>query len=311
MLPKRESEKPKVIEYLYELYQQGKIPEGIVTSSQVQQGIAATGAKLGRANPANFIKDIVRSENANTIWPESLKQKRVTARQRYGAMRVFQFIPYTTEQNEPFPDRFLPSDTTNNYEMQSVSMPFAARRLGRREETWLTQIVVNLRLIETQMAIFSPQLRAKVRDVTHLQMGMKTQPEIDAVYLATFGETEALESDTNQHMLISCEAKQLGQRILEDQIREQVAKAMEITRKLKSPTIDAVKPMAIKVVQRDFSTGREAAIYIVEFEQVDRAQFESQWANSSSEPERLYKMPLLLASDTIYRITPQVSGLNG
>ena len=97
-------------------------------------------------------------------------------------------------------------------------------------------------------------------------MGMKTQPEIDAVFLAAFGGTEALGVATDLHMLISCEAKQLGQRILEDQIREQVAKAMEITRKLKSPKIDAVKPIAIKVVNHEFTTGKEGAIHVVEFE---------------------------------------------
>jgi hypothetical protein len=310
MLPKRESEKPKVIEHLYDLYECGQIPEGIVTSSQVQRGITATGARLGKANPANFIKDVIRSENANSIWPETLKQKRVTARQRSGETRAFQFVPYAEGQDEPFPDRFPPSDATNIYHVQSASMPFAARRLGRREETWLTQIVVNLRLIETRLSIFSPQLRTRVRDVTHLQMGMKTQPEIDAVFLATFGKTEALGVATDLHILVSCEAKQLGQRILEDQIREQVAKAMDITRKLKSPKIDAVKPIAIKVVNREFATGKEAAIHIVEFEHIDRTLYMDEWANSPTEPERLHAMPLVSVSDTICRIMPPVSGLN-
>jgi hypothetical protein len=310
MLPKKESEKPKVVEYLHSLYEQGKIPDGIVTSDQVIKAIAATGAVLGKANPANFVKDIVRSENANAIWPESLKRKRVSARQRYGGTRVFQFVPYVKEQIEPFPDRFMPNQQTHIHTVQSASRSFVARRLGRKEETWLTQIVVNLRLIESQLSIFSPQLRSRVRDVTHLQMGMKTQPEIDAVFLATFGETEKLKSATGLHMLISCEAKQFGQRILEDQIREQVAKAMEITRKLKTPQIEAVKPMAIKVVEHKFPTGKERAIHMVEFEHIGRTQYESAWANSATSEERLYTMPLVSVSDTIYRIMPPVSGLN-
>ena len=258
MLPKKESEKPRVIEHLYDLYERGEIPDGIVTSSQVLEAIASTAAVLGKANPANFIKDVIRTENANAIWPNSLKKKRVSARQRYGDTRVFQFVPYAEGQNEPFPDRFVPREKTNLHDVQSASMSFVARQLGRREETWLTQIVVNLRLIESQLSIFSPQLRRRVRDVTHLQMGMKTQPEIDAVFLATFGKTEKLKSATDLYMLVSCEAKQLGQRILEDQIREQVAKAMEITRKLKTPQIDAVKPMAIKVVDHLLSSSERA-----------------------------------------------------
>jgi hypothetical protein len=310
MLPKRESKKPPVIEYLYDRYEQGKIPDGIVTSSQVVEAIAATGAGLGKVNPANFIKDIVRSENANAIWPDSLKQKRVSGRQRYGGTRVFQFVPYAEGQNEPFPDRFPPGEKTNIYDVQSASMSFVARRLGRREETWLTQIVVNLRLIESQLSIFSPHLRGRVRDITHLQMGMKTQPEIDAVFLATFGQTEKVESVTNLHMLVSCEAKQLRQRILEDQIREQVAKAMEITRKLKTPQIDAIKPMAIKVVDHEFPMGKERAIHIVEFKHIGRTQYEKEWADSASSQERLYTMPLVSVSDTIYRIMPPIAGLN-
>lgn len=311
MLPKKESEKPKVIEHLYHLHQQARMPDGIVTSSQIVEAITTTRASLGTANLANFLKDIIRSENANAIWPNSLKRDRVSARQRYGGTRVFQFVPYAQEQFEPFPDRFSPNEKTNLHIVQSASMPFLARRLGRREETWLTQIVVNLRLVESQLSIFSPQLRNRLRDVTHLQMGMKTQPEIDAVFLATFGKSEKLSSPTTLHMLISCEAKQFGQRILEDQIREQVAKAMEITHGLKKTApIGAVKPMAIKVVEHGSSTGKERAIHIVEFDHIDRTRYEEKWAKSAEDEERLYKMPLDCVSDTVYRIMPSISGLN-
>ena len=310
MLPKKLSEKPKVIEHLFELYERGDIPEGIVTNSHVQQAIFATEANLSTANPANFIKDVIRGNSANATWPASLKSKRISARQRYGGTRVFQFVQYAEGQQEPFPDRFPPGDATNIYRVQSASMPFAARRLGRREETWLTQIVVNLRLIETQLSIYSPQLRSRVRDITHLQMGLKTQPEIDAVFLATLDPTKKRTSATDLHMLITCEAKQFGQRILEDQIREQIAKAMEITRKLKSPTIDAVKPMAIRVVKHNFSSATERAIHIVEFEHINRARYDDEWANSPADQERLYYLPLMPVSDTIYRVMPRISGLN-
>lgn len=310
MPPKKKSQKTSVFERLHDLYEQDKIPGGVVTSGQVIQAITNSETGLSIANPANFVKDVIRSKNANEIWPESLKQKRVSARQRYGETRVFQFVPYAVGQDLPFPDRFVPSEKTNLYEVQSASIPFAARRLGRKEETWLTQIAVNLRLIESQLSIFSPQLRGRVRDITHLQMGMKTAPEIDAVFLATFGETDKLKSATDLHMLISCEAKQMGQRILEDQIREQVAVAMEITSKLKVPDIEAIKPIAIKVVEHEFPEGKERAIYIVEFKHIGRTEYATQWANSATEEERLYTMPLVSVSDTIYRVMPPVSGLN-
>jgi hypothetical protein len=78
MLPKKVSAKPKVVEHLYDLYGRGEIPEGIVTNSHVQQGITATSANLSTANPANFIKDVIRGKNA------LLKAKGISARQHYG-----------------------------------------------------------------------------------------------------------------------------------------------------------------------------------------------------------------------------------
>jgi hypothetical protein len=160
-----------------------------------------------------------------------------------------------------------------------------------------------------QLSIFSPLCR-RVRDVTHLQMGMKTQPEIDAVFLASYGEDELLHSSTSLYMLISCEAKQIAQRILEDQIREQVAKAMSITTAIETPKIDAVKPMAIKVVEYDFGGIMEKAIYVVEFAQITRDVFNSEWASSHDDEEKLYAMPLESVSDTIYRVMPHIGGLN-
>jgi len=309
MLPKNESEKPAVIEYLYSKYEKGELPDRLVTSDQIREAIGTTKAKLGKANQANFLKDIVRSENANSIWPKTLIEKGISARQRYGEKRVFQFIEFSGDQKEPFPDRFPIDKSTETHRIQSASLPFAARQLGRKEESWLTQVVVNLRLIETQLSVFSP-LRSRVRDVFHLRMGMKTQPEIDAVFLASYGATQKLKSPTNLHMLVTCEAKQVNQRILEDQIREQVAIALKVTGKIQNPRINAVKPMAIKVVKLSFKDKKEKAIYIVEFSHIDRGDFEAKWSKSSPSDERLYSMPLEAVSKTVYRITPPISGLN-
>ncbi len=143
-----------------------------------------------------------------------------------------------------------------------------------------------------------------------MQTGMKTQPEIDAVFLASFGAKASLNSKTDLHVLISCEAKQINQRILEDQIREQVAKAMQITKHIKTPEIDAVKPMAITVKKMSFDGKSENAIYLVEFEHITRKDFEKKWLAKSDADERLYAMPLKAVSQTLYRIAPPVSGLN-
>jgi hypothetical protein len=309
MPTKSESEKPRVVEYLYDKYRRSELSDGVVTNDLIVEAIRATGADLSTANPANFLKDIVRGKNANSFWPERLKTDGVSARQRYGSKRVFQFVEFVEGQVEPFPDLYPVEEETPTHQVQSASIPFAARRLGRAEETWLTQIAVNLRLVETQLSIFSPA-RESVRDVTHLQMSLKTQPEIDAVFLASYGASSDLDSATDRYVLVTCEAKQIGQRILVDQIREQVAKAMEITTDIKEPKIDGVKPMAISVVERDFGGESEYAIYIVEFAAIERVQFANQWA-PSEEGEQLYSMPLSAISKTVYRIKPPIAGLNG
>jgi hypothetical protein len=308
MATKSESEKPQVIEYLYEKYRRNDLPDGVVTNDLVVDAIRATGADLSTANPANFLKDIVRGKNANLFWPERLKADRISARQRYGSKRVFQFVEFAEGQIEPFPDLYPIDERTNKHQVQSASLPFAARQLGRAEETWLTQIAVNLRLIETQLSIFSP-VGDSVRDVTHLQMSLKTQPEIDAVFLASYGASSDLDSSTDRYVLVTCEAKQIGQRILVDQIKEQVAKAMEITAHIKEPRIDSIKPMAINVVEYNFDGKPECAVYIVEFAAIERVDFASRWA-PSDEGEQLYSMPLSAISKTIYRVKPPIAGLN-
>src|SRR5690349_7186929 len=115
---------------------------------------------------------------------------------------------------------------------------------------------------------------------------MKTQPEIDAVFLASFGATASLASKTDMHMLISCEAKQINQRILEDQIKEQVSKAMEITKHIETPEIEAVKPMAITVKKMTLDGKVENVIFVVEFKHIVRSDFERKWSAKSDNDER-------------------------
>jgi hypothetical protein len=142
-------------------------------------------------------------------------------------------------------------------------------------------------------------------------MAMKTQPEIDAVFLASYGASDRPNSPADLHMLITCEAKQTGQRILEDQIREQVAMAMRITKTIKTPKINAVKPVALQLVDSDQPhRKKERLIYIVEFAHIDRTVFERRWGARSELIERIYSMPLDVVSKTIYRLIPPIVGIN-
>ena len=307
------SEKIVVIERLYELYKAGDVVDGIVTSPMIVEAIKFTKVGLGQANQANFLKDIIRTTRANTNWPESLKKERMTARQRYGSRRVFQFRPYAEDQTVPFPDRVFPISTTPIHSSQSASISSVARQLGRTDETWLIQVAVNLRLIESQLSIFSPD-SDRLRDVEHLQIGIKGTSEIDATFLVSY-ESET-EPDSVLYLLITCEAKQLDERILEDQIREQVAVAMESNKRLDRPYIGGVKPMAIKVVWGEFEGQPEKMIFVAEFEAISRDVFADQWSPSQkgkkydATSEKLYDMPLNVSSLALYRIVPPVGGLN-
>lgn len=302
-MPSRTSQKPPVLETLYDHYGIG----AIVDSSMLRDAIQSTGVTLGLANQANFLKDIIRSPNANQIWPDRLKSLGVTARQCYGQKRVFQFLPYRAGQTEPFPDEFPVDTNTATHDLQSVSMPFAARQLGRKDESWLTQIAVNSRLVESQLSIYSPD-RERLRDVTHLQMSIKTQPEIDAAFLASYGTDGRMSSPTSDYVFISCEAKQAKQRLLPDQLREQVAKAMRTTQAIANPKIGYVKPLALQVVEQIRDGKPQNAIYAIEFDKIKRQDFLGLWSEETD--EQLYSLPLDVVSKVIYRLLPIISGLN-
>lgn len=300
-LKERLSAKTPVLAHLFAKYQQtGK---SIVFHQDVFDAIDATDSSLKKSNPANFLKDVIRKEIGNSWWPAEAKTARITARQRYGERMVMQFIPYKDDQELPFPDNFVPDDKTPIYEVQTATVPHLARALGRKDEAWLTQAVVNLRIIESHFSLFSP-VRDRLREITHLQMGMKTQPEIDATFVLSLGKAGAKESERN--VFLTCEAKQLDERILEDQIRSQVQEVMKKTKTLKSPAVHAVRPLALQVLVRQ----GERFIYLVEFEEYDRVQFDEKWANRTKYEERLYDMPLVRVAHALYRLRPPLRGIN-
>ncbi|RYY90416.1 MAG: hypothetical protein EOO15_02785 [Chitinophagaceae bacterium] len=308
--------KPVVLE----LFKKFK-PHEPIYSHDITAAMEATKAKLGRANPANFLKDIIRKRNANSNWPTQLISNRMSARQRYGNKRVMEFVPFAPGQTVPFPDRFDPLLETPVVEMQSISIPYLARTLGRAEETWITQVVVNLKIIETALALHSP-LASRIRDVTHLQIGMKTKPEIDATYVLSLSAAKTGKSaGKEENLLLTCEAKQKDERILEDQIKEQVAKAFETTRTLKEPGIDGIKPFAIQIWRGDKSSSHynDAKLYVVEFEHISRDDFDANWRNISANAskgiaaneQRIYDLPLVrVGSGVFFRVRPAVKGIN-
>ena len=298
------SDKTVVVAELYRRYKAGDFPDGIVSSEHLVEAIDAVGSTLSKRNTANFLKDLLRSPALRENWPAEAIAERVFARQRYGERRVMQFYHYP-EGSDPFAPEFEPNNLTPIHSLQTASIPYLARSLGRSEETWLMQMAVQLRLVETQLALSSPtRLAARLRDVVHLQTGIKTQPEIDGAWLATYG---MFEGDEVMNVLVTCEVKRHRERILVNQIREQVAKSFEITANLTHARIDAVKPLAITIVRHPYEGRTEPMIFVIEFEHIGRSEYEAMDLGNNF--EALFELDLRPVSNALYRPVPAIPAL--
>lgn len=277
------SEKTAVIEYLFNLHwdpEKQRLRRSVMTLEDVQKAIRycnrTMGLGLSDRNPANFMKDIVRGRNASKIWPASLTKLRIGAVQSPGEGNVFEFVPFPEGEDEPFPDHYIPKESTPTFRVQSVSLPLAAKGLGRSDEPWLIQTAVNLRLVETHFALVSS---IPVVEITHLQMSVKLrQTEIDALFLARYGTL-----NERKLAIITCEAKQWRERILEHQVLNQAKAAFKATE------VNLVIPIAMRAV-------RGRGLYLAEFEAVKRADAEELDG-------------LALAKEAVYELCPPVPGI--
>lgn len=305
----RKSAKTEVVEILFEHCwseeaKSFKVNPPVVTSDHLVAAIEErnrrnpTGSRLGIKNPANFLKDLIRKTSANKHWPEKLKVARISARQRYGQQQVFEFIKYRTGDTIPFPDRYDPTPSTPVCEVETLSVPKSARALGRRDEAWLIQMIVSQRVVHTHLAVKS---ELDLVELAHLQMSVKTQPEIDAIFLATIRSGGEFRS-----VLVVCEAKQYKERFLEDQLREQIQLAFRMTEKLEEVTrIDAVLPMAFGVFPLTAAKDPTQGIYVAEFDIIWRKTF------GHFSGDKLHELPLKLASSALYKLMPPVRGISG
>jgi hypothetical protein len=277
------SQKPLIIERIFNsLFDptSGTLRRRIVTNNDISEAIdwcnRNSGTTLSKNNPANFIKDIIRGANANKMWPGVLHERRITARQLTGEGNVFEFVEYAPDQNEPFPLRFGYHAAVPHHQMQTVSVPLATKALGRDDETYLIQIAVKLGIVETHFALYSP---LDVIEAHHLQIGIKLRLcEVDSLYSAVY---RAADGQVGQ-MVITAEAKKKGQRILEEQIVQQVRAAFAET------PVDLVAPIAMASVAH--------GIYIAEFVAVPRSALRE--FNS-----------LELATEVLYELVPPVKGI--
>ncbi len=273
------SQKPEVIEWIYDSMLDpatGKLARFVVTSDDVLAGIDATGVKLSKKNPSNFIKDVIRGHGASGMWPERLKSLRIGGRQVTGDGNVFEFVPYDEGQADPFPNRFGYHPGVARHQVQSISMPLATKALGRDDETYLIQVAVKLAVIETHFALVSP---INVVELSHLQIGIKLRlTEVDSMYAATYVD----DGGHLKQMIITAEAKKRRQRILEEQVIQQVRAAFHGTK------TETVVPIAMMAAGD--------GIYVAEFKMVRQSDLPG------------FEV-LELESEALYELTPKVKGI--
>jgi hypothetical protein len=286
--PQPDSEKTAVIEHLF-----GKrwdaasrtLSNSVVTLEDVAEAIRDTGVRLSTRNPANFMKDVVRRRESyfRTLpsWVEAAGYGPV---QRTGDSACFRFEPIETVRNMWVV--LDASGMSNPHRIESVSMQIASRKLGREEETWVTQVLTRLRLVETHLALYSP---LEVAEVDHLQISVKQRDsEIDALFLAQVGDPN--ESAQFEQFMVCCEVKGFNDDILKTQIVQQL-KAVASNRKL---IIDGLLPLAVKTIRAK----ERCLVHVVEFKRVAPCDVQS-----------LQFETLEVATQQVYDIYPPVPGL--
>ena len=196
-------------------------------------------------------------------------------------------MPFREGQTEAFPNPFEPTGDEEHFIVQSLSLPLATKSLGRSDESWLIQVSVWLRILETH---FARSTNHKLIEVAHLQNGIKlNRAEIDALFLGVAEDA----SGNRSNILITCEAKQQKDPILGDQIVRQIASAFGCVSEA-SLEIACVIPTAIKALK---DTG---SIYLAEFEP---------WSLEEASVPEADRKELVAAQSAIYRLVPPVPGI--
>lgn len=251
------SDKPEVIEWIFFNLKYDSVSktlnEPIVFFEEIVRGIQETGDKLETNNPANFWKDITRS-NPNTKWPESVFKAGYTGEDAIGEAQSasFKFAALDSLATEPFPDRLLHDGNAPIHMLQSLSMPVATKSLSRTDENWLTQVSHRLNVLESYLAIFSS---LNVTEVTFLQTGVKLKRgEVDAVYLATIDDAP---------WLLSVEVKGRSEDIHVGQVLRASTELLKSVRNSSDEleNVAGIVPFAMKAIGK-------SSIWVVEFEQI-------------------------------------------
>ena len=200
-----------------------------------EQGTVSLSAK----NPANFMKDYLRSARRNELWPSVILEAGFTARQRTTDGQCFEFVPLARPGEEPFPDEFLPDGTEPVFVMQTLSLPVATREIVRVDEQSVAQISVKLNILEHLLAASPDAVKFGVIQITHLQNNVKLRDsEIDALYQIVVSRDGKIQTGA-----LAVEVK-LGDPIISEQIEDQ---AWAI---LRDPSFDFCIPAIVRRMRK-------------------------------------------------------------
>ncbi|WP_425408228.1 hypothetical protein [Hyphococcus sp.] len=227
-----------------------RLTEAMVELEVVSKAIRALRAdgkiSLSDKNPANFIKDYLRSPRRNENWPESIRKAGYTARQRTGAGQCFEFVALPKGE-EPFPDDFLPTGEELEHVAQTLSLPIATREILRVDEPSLAQLAVKLFLVEQLFATSPTAVQWGLQEVEHLQNNVKLRyTDIDAVYQAIMHTSQGLEVGA-----ITVEVK-IGDPIISEQIEQQALAVLS----------DEAFQFCIPTILKRFSKGEIIALHL-------------------------------------------------
>ena len=261
MTRRRGSAKTAVVEYLFDArydYATRQLGNPLVSLEEVQEAIELFKAQgrdtgLSTRNPANFFKDLTRVKAVNANWPSKVAEAGYTGEDAIesGAGACFRFVPIPPGQTAPF--KLIapsPSLLAGRTRLQSLSLALPARQLGGGGESWIAQVVAQLRVVEAHFAAFSP---TRAVELVFLQTNRKLSGgEVDAIW--------RMVDEDGAHWLVAVEVKGCREEIVEAQVLRS-ARAL-LAGLHEAPIAVGVIPLAVKALDEAGKT----TLHTVEWE---------------------------------------------
>ena len=246
-----------------------------------------------------------------------LKELEITAKQTTTQGKIFEFVRYEVGQDEPFPPGPLPKKESEIAKIQTLSIPRYQRHLPEINDAAIVQVLVNYHVLETHFAIYSEGRRDEdCTDMFFLQTAAvaRGKAETDALYSARFSfpaDSKGGKNGTSSKLgFISCEVKQDRERLIEEQIIQQVAGLLE-----KNKDREFVVPVYVKHIggysQRYIEGGKDeklTGLFLQEYQPVFREECEVIVEEKKKRVKRIddSKIELVERVNRLYQFSPDV-----